>query len=335
MDVDSEATEDDEEEEETAGEADEEETDDRDHGINYVGVATGWSDDDESSFDADLFFANLSDSEGGSSSSETGDEGAQDDESNLDTTSSIGEATTASLIPHLLRDMENLPFEITQGWDGQVVFTNGLREGQGILDMDFEVNAAQFVVETSPTPSQNGDVERFTSDPDEVGSVEEGDMGNGETTDEELVGDDDLPNERAMQIFNLPFSVSAINPMSTMSPAVSPHPRNGRTLGSPSQLDSPKPADILAGKVFWEEADAHDECDVEISKSRSVSSSRGGLPRTGHFDSEGDNHRVIIDDSHRGIPSPHPRFRRGRGKSASVLGRLETVCLLTSSDACA
>ena len=327
MDVDSEATEEeDEEEEEEEGDADEEETDDRDNGVGYVGVATGWSEDDESSFDADLFFANLSDSEGDNASSAFGDEGGDDgDQSDLETMS-VADATTADLIPRLLQDMENLPFEITQGWDGQVVFTNGLREGQGTLDMDFEVNAAQFVVETSASPSQDSDVDMFASDADEDGYAEDGDEGSGETTDEELVGEDDLPNERAMQIFNLPFSVSAINPMSTMSPSVSPHSRNRRTFGSQSYLDSPKPADILAGKIFWEDSDDPDECDDNMSKTCSISSSRDGLPRQGNFEPAGDSLRAIIDDSHTDIPSAHPRFRRGRGKSASHFGRYDGVC---------
>ncbi|KAF8668064.1 hypothetical protein AX14_006246, partial [Amanita brunnescens Koide BX004] len=68
--------------------------------------------------------------------------------------------------------------------------------------------------------------------------------------DEELMGENDLPNEHAMQMFSFPFSVSAINPLSTVSPSVSPCPLSRRPF--PALLSSHKPADILAGQVFWD-----------------------------------------------------------------------------------
>jgi hypothetical protein len=314
MDVDTDATEDDDDDEEEDNE-DDEETDGRRAGEGYVGVATGWSeDDDESSFDADLFFANLSDSEGNDGSSSTSSDNGGDDGDQSDLESmTFGESSITSLPPMY---PDNLAFEVTEGWDGQIVFTNGLREGQGILDMDFEANAAQFVAETSASPSQESDVEMFSTDVDDGGYEEDADGGEGETTDEELVGEDDLPNERAMRLFNLPFSVSAINPMSTMSPTVSPGPRDRMPFGSRS-LDSPKPADILSGKVFWD-SDDHDEFESSATKSHSrASSNGGGGPRTGHFEPIKETRKAIIDDSHKEVPSPHPRFRRGRGTSLS------------------
>lgn len=337
MDGDTDATEDeDEEEEDEEVEDDEEETDDLSTGTGYVGLATGWSEDDEEdSFDADLFFANLSDSEDRSgSSAPSDDEGGEDgDQSDLETMSH-SEASLAALFPHLRQNLENLPFEATESWDGQIVFSNGLTEGQGIIDMDFEVNAAQFVAEASPEPSQDSDVEMATtSEPDEGGYEEDADAdgGAGDTTDEELVGDDDLPNERAMRLFNLPFSVSAINPMSTMSPTVSPGPRDRIPFRSQTHLDSPKPSDILSGKVFWD-SDEPEEYDDSLSKSRSLSSSRSG-PRTGTFEPPREARQAVIDGTNKEVPSPHPRFR-GRGKSTSSLGRYNTVrlfCLLYHS----
>lgn len=318
MDVDSDATEDEDEDEELEDNEDDEETDGRRAGEGYVGVATGWSeDDDESSFDADLFFANLSDSEGKDGSSTSSDNGGDDgDQSDLESMS-YGESSIASLPPI---HPDNLAFEVTEGWDGQIVFTNGLQEGQGILDMDFEANAAQFVAETSASPSQESDIEMST-DVDDGGYEEDADAdgGEGETTDEELVGDDDLPNERAMRLFNLPFSVSAINPMSTMSPSASPTPRDRMPFGS-SSLDSPKPADILSGKIFWD-SDDHDEFESSTTKSSRASSNTGG-PRTGHFEPVKETRKAIIDDSHQEVPSPHPRFRR-RGAS---LSQYSSVC---------
>ncbi|KAG6891600.1 hypothetical protein C0992_002639 [Termitomyces sp. T32_za158] len=298
MDVDSDATEDaddDDDDDDDGGDPDEEETDERATRVGYVGLATGWTEDeDESSFDADLFFANLSDSEDHTSSAMSDGEGDDGDHSDME--SMVASITSLrSLAPEL---------EVQERWDGQIVFTNGLREGQGMLDMDFEAHAASFA-ETSPSPSPESDVDM--SDVDDGGYEEDADEGDGETTDEELVGQDDLPNERAMRLFMTPFSVSAINPMSTMSPAVSPGPRD-RHLFSRS-IDSPKPADILSGRVFWD-SDDHDEYEESTTKSWSQVSSAGQGPRRGHFVPTKDARQAIIDDLHQDIPSPHPRFRR-------------------------
>jgi hypothetical protein len=312
MDVDSDATdEEDEDEDEDEGEDDTEETDGIAAG-GYVGMATGWSDDDdESSFDADLFFANLSDSENSDGSSTVDDDGGDDgDQSDLESTL-FGEASLSTLPSRPRLDS----FEVTEGWDGQIVFTNGLSEGQGVLDMDFEATTAQFTVETSPSPSQESDAEMSTSDLNDNRYGEEADGGEGDTTDEELVGEDDLPNERAMRLFRLPSSVSAINPMSTVSPAVSPGPRDRKPFSSRG-LDSPKPADILEGKFFWD-SDDNDEFEASTSKSRSQSSFNIG-PRAGQFEPAKDARRAIIDGSYNVIPSPHPRFRRGSAHFSTV-----------------
>ncbi|KAG6919528.1 hypothetical protein DXG01_005118 [Tephrocybe rancida] len=295
MDVDTDATEDEDDDDEEAAELDEEETDEKSTGAGYVGVATGWSEDeDESSFDADLFFANLSDSEDRDASRSSDGEGDDGDHSDM-------ESMEASIM-----SLTSMPpeFEVLEGWDGQIVFTNGLMEGQGMLDMDFEASAASLA-ETSPSPTQDSDVEM--SDVDDGGYEEDADEGDGETTDEELVGEDDLPNERAMRLFNTPFSVSAINPMSTMSPTVSPGPRDRRPYAR--SIDSPKPADILSGKIFWD-SDDHDEYEESTTKSLSQVSSNGQGPRCGQFAPARETRQAIIDDHHKDIPSPHPRFRR-------------------------
>lgn len=330
MDVDSDATEDEEEdEEEEAAEADEEEPDDRAPGEGYAGVATGWSEDEESSFDADLFFANLSDTSGEDGTSSSDDDDVN--QSDMDTLT-LSEATMASLIPHLRQELENLPFEVTEGWDGQIVFTNGLRDGQGILDLDFEVNAAaQLAAETSASPSQESDMDMTTDGEDE----DEGDeaFGDGETTDEELVGEDQLPNERAMKLYNPITSVSAINPMSTMSPTVSPGPWNRRRFGSPIHRDSPKPADILAGKVFWDESDEPEDGEDSPYQTGSV----GSLPRPPlntlievEPGEKNPQRRVVIDGT-KPTPCPYPRSKHGRGRSISRLGRFDDVRLLSYS----
>ncbi|KAJ7695115.1 hypothetical protein B0H17DRAFT_1329754 [Mycena rosella] len=311
MEIDSDATEDDDEEEEQETEEDDEdETDGMPVGSGYIGVATGWSepeDDQESSFDADLFFANLTDSEEDDEHScppdEIDERGEDGDQSDLDSMS-VSNATLAGLI--LRRDLENLPFELTEGWDGQVIFSNGLGEGRGLLEVDFELHPS--LVETSASPSQD-------SENDDMDTDEDGGFDGGDTTDEELIGEDHLPNERAMRLFNLPFSVSSINPMSTMSPSASPAPRNRRPFGMQTSVDSPKPADILSGRVFLEDSDNPDEFDDDVN-AQSVSSGGNG-PRTGSF-IPGDTLRAVIDDTHASVPSPHPRIKgRGRGRTAS------------------
>jgi hypothetical protein len=66
--------EDEDEEEELCDEEEDEETDGQAPSVIYTGLATGWSDDEESSFDADIFFDNLSDTN--SDDSLSGDEPA-------------------------------------------------------------------------------------------------------------------------------------------------------------------------------------------------------------------------------------------------------------------
>ncbi|KAF8661263.1 hypothetical protein AX16_001366 [Volvariella volvacea WC 439] len=310
MDADSDATEEavghEEQDEEDCAEDDEEETDDRSTSRGFASLVTGWSEDEESSFDADLFFANLSsDSTDDNSSSLSDDEGGEDgDQSDLDTMSS--EAALSGFLP----PRENLPFEVTEGWDGRIIFTNGLSDNQGLTDLNLEIEAAQLFVQAAPSPSPDTDVEMAT-EVDEDGYEQDEDEGEGDTTDEELVGEDDLPNERAMRLFHLPFSVSAIDPMSTMSPAASPSPRDRKPFGSP------KPGDILAGKTFW---DSDGEAADDTTHSQRSSSSHAGLPRTGVFEGNPDVHQVIIDGVNKNIPSPHPRFP-GRGRTITRSAR--------------
>jgi hypothetical protein len=318
------ATEDDEEDddEEGEGEADEEETDDRVPGVGYAGVATGWSEDEESSFDADLFFANLSDSTGNESSSAAEADG---DQSDLDITSMAG------FLPTTHQERDALPFEVTEGWDGQIVFSNGLREGQGILDIDFEANAAQLV-DSSASPSQTSeDVDMRGSDGEDSEYETDGDFdldqSDGETTEEELVDDNGLPTERAMKLFRLPSSVSAINPLSTMSPGISPSPRHRKR-----HYESPKPADILAGKIFYEDSDEydHDMAGRRTRASHSIASpSCKSLPVMGRFE-PGDaspSKRAIVDGSTKDIPSPFSRGKWSARKLGSRLGSFSGVCL--------
>jgi hypothetical protein len=331
MNVDSDATEDEEEEEEEALDEDDDETDGRGVGAGYAGLVTAWSDNDESSFDADIFFAHLTDSDNSSDSScsqhdEAGDDG---DHSDMETAS---HSDTAELLSQR-QELENLQLEVTQGWDGQIVFTNGLNDGRGVLDIDFEVKASQFMTDASALPAQDSDVEMSSSSTTpgssgEAGYEEDVDGGEGDTTDEELVGEDDLPNERAMQLFSLPFGVSAINPLSTVSPVVSPAPYRS-TSTSGRGLESPKPEDILAGKVFWDSDDHDHEKEERRERSRSQSSSQSRGPRTGFFVPVQESRKAIIDGT-KEVPSPHPRFNRRRGSSTTAKINVVRLSILSS-----
>ncbi|ESK97737.1 hypothetical protein Moror_17444 [Moniliophthora roreri MCA 2997] len=325
VDMDADSDEDNDQDEDDAQDDEQDDDDDEDDdqdesdtrlGAGYVGFATGWSDDDKSSFDADLFFANLSsDSDSDGSSTQGEDDGVDGDQSDLD---ALTEAA-ASIIPHLRQTITHMPFDVTEGWDGQIVFTNGLGEAQGTASLDVQFPPSPFVPETSASPSADGDgdVDMLSTDadPDEEGYEQDVDTvgeGDGDTTDEELVGEDDLPNERAMQLFNTPFtSVSYINPMSTMSPTASPAYGYGKR--GFHAFDSPKPADILAGKVYWD-SDDHDEF-ANTSSRKAPSRSDG--PRQGEFEVTSQSRQAIIDDQHKNIPSPHPRFK-GRHTRLSV-----------------
>jgi hypothetical protein len=307
MDVDTdEATTGEEEDEEEVNEddEDEEESDGQNRGA-------GWSDEEESSIDADLFFANLS-----SGSSDEADDHAMAE----DTDAPSG--TTEPTVP------PRLHLEVIQGWDGQLVFTNGLKVGQALLDMEFEASATQLLAESSASASQESDVGMQTSDgadgeyEDDDGDLDESD---GETTEEELVGPDGLPTARAMMLFKLPPSISTINPLSTVrSAATSPGPSRTRRRAESTPIRSPTPADVLAGRVFFWDDDDFDGS-VCGSGARSPTLSRGGVPLMGHFDRIDDSFKTaVIDGSKKDVPSPFPR--RTVARSHSRMSSLSGVC---------
>ncbi|KAF8271593.1 hypothetical protein EI94DRAFT_1720136 [Lactarius quietus] len=250
----------------------------------YVGIATGWSEGEESSFDADLFFAGLGDSDSGlepptiHSKNATAD--TDDDNSSLDIEPpSLGQGV----------------FEITEGWDGSVIFTNGLQDGQGLLDWDFEASAAQLLTEAA-TPS--GHDSGSDADMRMSGEVESND---GDSTEEELVDEHGLPT--APQLYS-------INPLSTMSPG--PHVQDALSI------QSPQPSDILAGHGFVDDdEDGPEPPTSEIGSTVLSASSDRGTPRFPHmgtFEASRTNslRRAVIDGSPHAIPSPFQRSGRRR-----------------------
>lgn len=330
--------EDEDEDEEICDEEEDEETDGQAPSVIYTGLATGWSDDEESSFDADIFFDNLSDTNSDDSSS--GDDPTEPRDAQAD--------VMASSISSLQRSTD---LEMTEGWDGQIVFTNGCDDCQGVLDLAFEATAAQLLASDTASISQDSDVEMGSEmgigggdDDDEVDSV----IGtsDGETTEEELVDSSGLPTSRAMRLFRWPTSVSSINPSFTVSPTVSPAPHNRRSTTS-HHRESPRPADILARKVFCDDSD-HSQTDSGEGSAPSPIRriSRGGVPIMGHFEHAGDvtQKTAILTGSNKDVPSPFPRLahRHRRIDSSSggsfssmmdVRGRTSRLTIFTPSSA--
>lgn len=327
--------EDEDEDEELCDEEEDEETDGQAPSVIYTGLATGWSDDEESSFDADIFFDNLSDTNSDDSSS--GDEPADLQDAQAD--------VMASSISSLQRSTD---LEMTEGWDGQIVFTNGCDDGQGVLDLAFEATAAQLLASDTASISQDSDVEMGSEMG--MGGGDDGDeeidsvISDGETTEEELVDASGLPTSRAMRLFRWPTSVSSINPSFTVSPTVSPAPHNRRSTTS-HHRKSPRPADILARKVFCDDSD-HSQTDSGEGSAPSPIRriSRGGVPIMGHFEQARDvtQKTAILTGSNKDVPSPFPRLahrhRRidsGSGGSFSsmmdVRGRTSRLTIFTPS----
>ncbi|KIK96502.1 hypothetical protein PAXRUDRAFT_825900 [Paxillus rubicundulus Ve08.2h10] len=319
-------TEDEEEEEEEEEEVEDGEEEDEADGQPsrvYTGLATGWSDDEESSFDADLFFDNLSDTTFDSSASDADDSPQQDAEADGD------------VMADSISSLRSMDFEVTEAWDGQIVFTNGSHDGQGVLDLAFEANAAQLLASDSASINHDSDVEMGTSDGggDDYGEGgSELDETDGNTTEEELVDKRGLPTSRAMRLFRWPTSVSAINPMSTVSPNISPAPFNRHTSVPTSQqaLESPRPADILAGKVFWEEKEHVQSDSAEgsvVGSPRAIS--RSGVAVMGQFNLGGSapQKTAVLTGVNKDVPSPYPRLGRRRRRFSSSGGSFSSMDL--------
>ena len=333
-----------------------------DHRRRYVGHATGWSEEeDESSFDADLFFANLSGSD--SIDSDSDDDGASSaprhykhpslsmaedgDQSDISGSGMLSECTESGWTGRRRAELESLPFEVTEGWDGQIMFTNGVGDGQGLVDIEFEADAERFIASPRKPRRQRGQLigihmeegddndgmEGSDVDMSDGGYEEEdgGEGGEGDTTDEELVGEDELPNERAMALFSLPLSVSAINPLSTVSSPRVPASRRGLGKGMWG-MESPTPADILAGRVvFWDSDDDLSPKSGSDDAEREDSAKRSSVPlgpRKGVFSPSMETRQAVIGEDRKGaeVPSPHPRFNRGRGRT--TVGRFSAVSLI-------
>ncbi|KAI0924013.1 hypothetical protein AcV5_009385 [Taiwanofungus camphoratus] len=295
-------------------------------GVSFGGDRTGWSDDEESSFDADLFFANLDGSSDSDSSSAElhGDEDG-DSISDMDLSASLSADEEDALLlmdvdPSVQVRRRDGEYEfgleldgLSFGWDQALFASNRPRD---IFDVDFDLRTMNADIEMRAAREEcSSDTEDQSATMDEM-LLEESD---GETTEDELVDSNGLPNPRAMMLFRWPSTVSAINPLSTMSPPPPPALPNASesvriALASfPAHQSSPlpTPADILAGKISMDDLE-----DIEMDKGATTpyvvnQRSRGGVPAMGEFVTSPQTMQgsAVIDGKGASIPSPFPRTK--------------------------
>ena len=264
-------------------------------GVSFPGI--GWSDDEESSFDADLFFANL-DSDSGNSSPEVNYMSLRAFPSEPTNTFSAEEEDALLLMDidssvqfrrgdgefEIGVDLDSLSF----GWDRNLFFVNdGLGVSLGVDEDEEMASVSGSEATVSWGGSNTGTVILQESD--------------GDTTEDELVDSDGLPNSRAMMLFKWPTTISAINPMSTLSPSsmhdppVNASPSTRIALASMSSQchsppTTPSPADILAGRVSMDDLE-----DIEMEQMEKKAGSRlrrrrgSGVPIMGEF---------VVEDVH-------------------------------------
>ncbi|GJE91122.1 hypothetical protein PsYK624_072710 [Phanerochaete sordida] len=328
------------EDEENAAEADVEETglaeidDEPEVGDEdgKLGVSFGgddWSEDEESSFDADIFFANLDDSsdECASPAALRFDAFGSDMDAGSAGSFSGDEADALLLMdidPSVQVRRSTGEFEVGVELDGLAL---GL-DGQLLLPSNFAHFAA---FEGGSDGSNDTDVEMAISRDDSSSADEASDSGesgllgesDGETTEDELVDSNGLPNSKAMMLFRWPEPISAVDPQSTVT----------QSPGSDDTYESPQPSHTLRtalrsmssgidSTVVGSTAQRHGEDfddDEQQSAQRYVNESghAAGVPVMGQFITAPaiDAPKIaVIDGSHNPIPSPFPRSRIIRAK---------------------
>ncbi|KAF8478779.1 hypothetical protein JB92DRAFT_3133883 [Gautieria morchelliformis] len=319
-----------------AEEEEEEGDDDDDPDIRYGhGMVTGWQSDDDD-FDAELFFATLTDSSGPGSDADVEDSGDEHSDNSDLSSISMTEAAAARLLSSSFD--AGCPLVVTEDWDGRLVFANGLKDGQGVLDVHFEVDAAQrhrSIREAMEVDAEDteGISERVEDEEDENDFISDD---GGETTDDML---DHRTGINTPQGMALPFRcptppVASIDPLSTFSPIAGSR-RNRIARGA---LDLLKPADILAGasKMGWEVGSGDASCVRSPSASIAAastpetttsSSHSRQMPTMGSFEqvSADPKKRAVIDGSKAMVFSPFTRTKRaerrfGRGRKRSAAG---------------
>lgn len=290
-------------------------------GVSFPG--TGWSDDEEESFDADIFFANL-DSDSGASSPEANYASLRafpGEDVELDNSISTEEEDVL-----LLMDIDST-VQLRRG-DGEFEIGVGLDSLSFPWDRQIFLPDEQFGLPLSlHIPDEDEEMASFsgseaTASWDAATVVlQESD---GDTTEDELVDSDGLPNSQAMMLFRWPTTISAIDPLSTLSPSpirdppVNASPSTRIALASISMQHrlpppTPSPADILAGRVSIDDLE-----DIEMEKMEKKASARvrrrreSGVPIMGEFTIQdvyaGPRTAVVAPGNE--VPSFYPRPMR-------------------------
>ena len=269
-------------------------------GVSFAGVVTGWSDGEDSNYDADLFFANL-DSSGSDSepnvAAEMSSMDADGEDGEQDSGDEIAEAMTLAAAAGLY-----------DGWEGPIVFA--------ARDVDVEMDLSP-----SPKPSRRRRMSSsiLTTDDEQVGQratdptaggdrLEEDNEidlaeSDGETTEGELIGVDGRPNARAMMLFKWPVSVGAVDPMNTLTPG-----RRGNGSAPRHSIPRHGPEDM------------DDNSDKSLDGIGTPNGKKSEVPRTprgpvaGTFQltpqSVEPMKTAVITGHQPALPSPYPRSRR-------------------------
>jgi hypothetical protein len=246
-----------------------------------------WSESDED-YDAEFFFANLSESSfnGGASSDEEffyapttskaasgshdGIKKEEDDDSHtseLDTVS-LAEAAEAGIpFPYSInrrrkgkgtrRKKPQLPLVVMEDWDGKLVFANGLQDGEPAMVLDLELkDSEQENIEMGVDDTEDGDDEADLEDMDY--DMESSVDGNTTADDEDIdlsMGLPPPPPPPSTPFLRFPTPPApSVNPLSTFTPVASPGnpllpPFTPASADPPtSPLTGTKPADILANQ---------------------------------------------------------------------------------------
>jgi len=271
-------------------------------GVSFAGVVTGWSDGEDSNYDADLFFANLD-----SSNSDSGSNAAAE-MSSMDADGEDGEQDSADEIAEAMTLVAAAG--LYDGWEGPIVFaardvdvemdlspspkpSRRRRMSSSILTTDNEQ-----VGQRPTNPTVGGDEDHPFED-DEIDLAES----DGETTEEELIGGDGRPNARAMMLFKWPVSVGAVDPMNTLTPG-----RRGNGHAPQRSMPQHEPEDL------------DDSSDKSLDGIKTPNGRKPGAPRTpcgpvvGTFQltpqSMEPMNTAVITGHQPVLPSPYPRSRR-------------------------
>ena len=285
-------------------------------GVSFSGVVTGWSDGEDSNYDADLFFANL-ESSGSDSESH-----AVAEMSSMDADGEGGEQDSADEIAEAMTLVAAAG--LYDGWEGPIVFAT--------RDVDVEMDLSPSIKHSRRRRMSSS---IFTTDDERVGQQladptmagreghpeedHEIDLAesDGQTTEEELIGADGRPNARAMMLFKWPVSVGAVDPKNTLTPGRHGNgfaPRHSTPQHEPEDLDDS--SDKLPDRVKMPNG----------RKAGALRTSRG--PVAGTFQlapqTAEPTKAAVITGQQPALPSPYPRSRR----SFSSVDRIgHSVCI--------